>query len=156
MKQFIILLSITFILNNGMAQNKIDEEKTNYTVIGFHAGYDFKISAPIAGIQIGYKLGNVYTSFNTIIPVTSNSLAPMMFVGNLGLNVGSFQPFVSYGSHSISKVTEAYFSHTTDAYKSGFHFGLGVSYYPVTIPLCFTLQRTGKETIFNLTLYKAL
>lgn len=156
MKTKLIALILIFLSSYTTKAQNIYEDKTNYVVMGFHAGYDFKISSPIAGLQVGYKLGNVFTSLNTLIPVTSNALSPKMIIANCGYNIGSFQPFVSYGYHFIGKVTEAYFRHTVDAYTSGFHFGLGVSYYPVNLPLQFSIQKQGKEIISSLTLYKAL
>lgn len=130
-----------------------DEDKESFAVVGFNAGYSKHVEA---GLQFGYRFKNIYVSINQYIPVTSSSLAPKKHNASVGYNIGSFQAHLSYGYHFIGKVTEQYFRGTKDEYISGCKFGYGLSFYTVKYPINLTLQRTGKEFIASLTLYKTL
>lgn len=126
------------------------EEKSTYAVAGFNAGYS---KYATAGLELGVRTGNVYLSARQIISITSDATVPKIFTANAGYNIGSIQPFVSYGWQTIGKEKEQLFK---DEFINGFRIGYGVSYYFKNFPLSITAQRQGKVNNIGIGIYKAL
>lgn len=155
MKKLIFMLLIISSYSSK-AQLTIDETKNSYPVVGFSTGYSLTHSVLNAGLQFGYKADLLYLSGDMIIPLTSSAFVPKIFTVNLGVNVSQFQPFISTSYQSIGAESELYYKGTDNEFMSGFRFGYGIRYYPLFIPICFNIQRQGKEFITSLTIYKAL
>lgn len=128
-------------------------EKQTYAVAGFNAGYSKYVTA---GVELGLKTGNVYFSLNQIISLTSNATVPKVFTANAGYNIGSLQPFISYGYQTIGGEREQLFKGTSDEFKNGFRLGGGMKYYFKNFPLSITAQRQGKQNNLSLGIYKTL
>ncbi len=151
----IILISIILSSHNSIAQQCL-EDKTNYPVVGFSSGYNFTHKSLNTGLHFGYKLDKIYLSSDMIIPLTRSVFVPFIFTVNGGVNISQFQPFVSINYSTIGGEAEQLFKGTQDQFINGFKFGYGIRYYPLSVPLCLTIQKQGKEVIASLTLYKAL
>jgi hypothetical protein len=158
MKKFFLYLLIAWvailILGNLKCTAQINHDKHNYAVFGCNVGYNAKVERPEAGAQLGYRLKNFYLSSNMIVTTSFNALSPVLFPFNLGYNIGSFQPFISYGYHLIGKEAETRFKGNPDAI-SAWKPGFGLSFYFKQFPLSITIQRQGKINIASIGCYKS-
>lgn len=128
------------------------EDKQTFTVAGFNAGYSKNITA---GLSLGVRTGNVYLSVAQIISLTSDATTPKIFTGNVGYNIGSLQPFVSYGYQTIGKEREQFFKGTSDEFLNAWRLGYGLSYYFRNAPVSVTVQRQGKVNNIGVGMYKS-
>lgn len=156
MKKFILYLFITTVIieitpDPCKAQNK----KTNYAVFSADLGYTTNIKDMTGGLHLGYRFKNVFVSSGMIIRIGQNAVAPLIFPFNLGYNIGSFQPFISYSYESIGREAETRFKGTPNEFRNGFRPGAGLSYYFKTMPISLTAQRLGKQNNISIGIYQS-
>lgn len=155
-KAIIPLLLLILSSYNSKSQNNLDENKKSCPVIGFSSGYSITHKSLNAGLQFGYRVDKLYLSGDMIIPLTTNVFVPRIFAVNLGVNLSQFQPFISVNYSTIGEESEQLFKGTKNEFINGFRFGYGIRFYPLSVPLNFTVQKQGKEFITSLSIYKAI
>lgn len=157
MKKTILIASIILSSYNTLkSQNKIDETKTNYPVVGFSTGYNVSHKSLNGGLHFGYKANKIYLSGDMFVPLARSVFVPFILTTNVGVNLSQFQPFISYGYSTIGRESEQLFKGTQDEFVNGFRFGYGIRYYLRPFPLALNVQKQGKEFVSSLTIYKSL
>jgi hypothetical protein len=148
-----LLFCLFFISIQTSAQHSL--VKKSYFIVQMSAGYAIQPKVFNLTTQFGYKYENLYVSTNLVTRLSRNATLPFMFINNIGYNIGSFQPFISYGYHFIGKEAEQRFRNTPDQFLNGWRPGYGISYYYPLKPISFTIQQQGDQTLLSLGIYQS-
>lgn len=125
----------------------------NYVIFGISAGYTQSV-APTLAAQLGLRSGDLYISANFIKKISSGRTSPIIVLPiSVGYNIGSFQPFVSYGYQTIGKEAETLYEGTPQQFTNGWKPGFGLSYYYPLYPVYVTIQRQGKLNNISIGIY---
>lgn len=119
------------------------EAPTSFVVFGAQAGYAAKYHSAVGGFFGGYRLNNNYIGLNANIPFTNKRSVPTARAGIVyGYNIGQIQPYISGGYYSCGKEAISEGEGT-----AGFDFGAGISYYPESLPIKFSVGLNGLDKL---------
>lgn len=143
-----LIAILLFVLNMKIAHAQ-EEKPTHYGIFGTKIEYQSKYKAPGGIFFGGYRFNNHYIGLETHLAIGNNRSTPQGISGIYGYNIGSFQPYISYGFYTCGG----------EAIKEGegtqgFNGGFGLSYFPQSIGFRFSIGLDGLESISNLKNYK--
>lgn len=118
-------------------------EPTSFALFGTQVGYSAKYHSAQGGFFGGYKFNNNYVGLNTIIPFTSKRSVPTATAGiEYSYAIGSVAPYVTGEYYSCGKEAVSEGEGT-----QGFDFGVGVAYYPESIPIKISVGLNGVDKL---------